>query len=322
MKSYQVVRTHTSPYQHPDFIKMEKTRLERLANISYRSLNELESNEKIILLTNTHTRLRELPPALLKATELIIHPNSGYDHFAQDHSLWQDIPVIVGHEIRAQAVAEYSLGCLFEGMLELPQHLMWNRERTWNRQLLKNQVIHVFGYGHIGKIVADTLKTLGMDVRVIDPYIKDCPHPRSDHWREAQINGTRAIIVCMSLNPTTRKIFNHDFFSSLGKEVIFINGARGGLVDEVALKEYMLKHPESFAFLDVFENEPFSENWHSFPQVWKTSHIAGVHRHLDQGILEFEEKVLIDFLNMNENNFEKKYHQELLQNKWIQGELI
>ena len=51
----------------------------------------------------------------------------------------------------------------------------------------------------------------------------------------------------------------------------------------------------SFYFLDVFEREPFDESWHHFPQVWKTSHIAGVYSGLDEAIIEFEENILKEF---------------------------
>jgi phosphoglycerate dehydrogenase-like enzyme len=72
----------------------------------------------------------------------------------------------------------------------------------------------------------------------------------------------------------------------------------------------------------VFENEPFDESWHHFPQVWKTSHIAGVYSELDAGIIQFEEKTLNDFVSMDEFDFQKEYTNELLQNKWLKGELI
>lgn len=317
MKSYQVIRTHLSPYQSQDFLAREEAVISGFSAFNYQSLKNFKDQDTI-LITNTHTDLAELPGALLNKTKLIIHPNSGYDHFAKDHEVWKNIPLVVGHTIRAQAVAEYSLGALFEGLLELPQQITWHKERTWNRTLLKGTSVWVFGYGHIGKIIADTLSTLGMDVTIVDPYKPDC----LKSWREGNISSARVIISAMSLNSETRHLFNEEFFSSLSDEVLFINGARGKLVDENALRGYLLSHPESFAFLDVFEKEPFGEEWHGFPQVWKTSHIAGIEKDLDQKILDFEEAVLMDYLNSSESAFFKKYEKELLQNKWIKGVLV
>lgn len=317
MKRFQVIRTHSSPYQSPDFFGREEIMVKSLGNLDYRDLNN-SADLDTILITNTHTQLRELPHQLLNKTKLIIHPNSGYDHFNHEHDLWQNIPVIVGHTIRAQAVAEYSLGALFQGLQELPQHLTWHKERTWSRTLLKGTDVWIFGYGHIGKIISDTLNALGMKVTNVDPFQEKC----LKSWKEGNISEARVIISAMSLNQSTRHIFNEEFFSALSDKVLFINGARGKLVDESALKSYLLSHPDSFAFLDVFEKEPFAEEWHGFPQVWKTSHIAGVEKDLDQKILNFEEMVLKDYLNLDEPSFFGKYAKELLQNKWIKGVLI
>jgi D-3-phosphoglycerate dehydrogenase len=322
MKSLQVIRVNISPYQRADFISKEKLVLEKLPGIDYRSLEDFKSDQELVLITNTHTRLAKLPSQLIQRTGLILHPNSGYDHFAEDRSLWEGIPTVIGHEIRAQAVAEYTLGCLFQGMLEIPQHLMWDKNRNWERPLLKDQKVLVFGYGHIGKIVADTLAQLGMKVTVIDPFVTHCPHKLVKEWSRDLVKEARAILVCSSLNSTSRKLFNNDFFNELNPEALFINGARGPLVDETALKEYLLNNPRAYAFLDVFEEEPFQEEWINFPQVWKTSHIAGVHKDLDQGIIDFEFKVLQDFLSLDAKSFAQSYRHELLQIKWKQGELI
>jgi D-3-phosphoglycerate dehydrogenase len=319
-KSFSVIRTHVSPYQDKNFISREKLVIESHPSLKYQTLAG-PGDEPTILITNTHTQLKDLPARLLQNTKLIIHPNSGYDHFADEEHIWRHIPLVVGHTIRAQSVAEYSLGALFEGLLELPQHMMWHKERTWGRTLLKGTSVWIFGYGHIGKIIANTLNTLGMKVTVVDPFERS-PYEHFSHWKEGKLREARVIISAMSLNAKTKYYFNDDFFTHCRPEVLFINGARGKLVREEALKYYLQKYPESFAFLDVFEKEPFGQEWHGFPQVWKTSHIAGVEKNLDDKILDFEMGILTDYLELPETNFFAKYKRELIQNKWKEGVLV
>lgn len=177
MKSFQVARANLSPYQSENFGLQEKNALEAFPGLRYLPLKDLDPEDETILITNTHTQFKNLDPQILKKTKLILHPNSGYDHWLEEKNFWNDIPVVVGHTIRAQAVAEYTLGCLFDSFLQLPQHLSWDSNRKWDRRLLKDSEIWVFGYGHIGKIVADTLNTLGAKVTVVDPYLDSCPHP-------------------------------------------------------------------------------------------------------------------------------------------------
>lgn len=321
MKSYQVVRTHLSPYHASDFVDLEKRTLEALG-VLYSPMEQARTGVETILITNTHTQLKNLPPELLKQTKLIIHPNSGYDHFADEEALWSKIPMALGHTIRAQAVAEYTLSCLFEGVSGLPQQLVWDKERKWDRKLIGDMTIWVYGYGHIGKIVADTLKALGAKVTVVDPHVSDCPHPRLKHWSAGNLRAVDAHLVCCSLNPTTQNLFNQDFFQNVHPEIFFINGARGKLVDGKALREFLSLHPKSFAYLDVFENEPFENEWINIPQVWKTSHIAGVSKNLDQKILNFEVDILKDYLSLTEGEFKKKHRLILLQTKFVQGVLL
>jgi lactate dehydrogenase-like 2-hydroxyacid dehydrogenase len=126
----------------------------------------------------------------------------------------------------------------------------------------------------------------------------------------------------MSLNQSSELLFNKDFFSNANPKLLFINGARGQLVEEKSLREFLLSNPEAMAFLDVFQNEPFGDEWIGFPQVWKTSHIAGVENQLDQKILDFEKEVLEDFINLKENDFHSHYEKQILQNKWIKGILV
>jgi D-3-phosphoglycerate dehydrogenase len=318
--NYQVIRTHLSPYQSPHFTELEETLITKLG-LKYQTLESFR-HEETILITNTHTALHKLPRGVLKNTKLIIHPNSGHDNFQNDLHLLEQIPVVIGHKIRAQAVAEYSIGAVFMHLLELPNHQTWRRERSWERQLLAGSNVWIFGHGHIGTIIADTLATLGMKVTVVDPYIQECPHRHLLNWRDGNLEEARVVIAAMSLNPTSLQLFNEEFFSRANPGLLFINGARGKLVHEESLRAFLLSHPEAYAYLDVFEEEPFKDHWIGFPQVWKTSHIAGVEKNLDRRILSFEEEVLRDFLKLKTDIFKTKYQKELLQNKWFQGVLI
>ena len=320
--SYQVIRTHLSPYQGMDFTQLEQKALSQFPSLVYRKIEDFKPDLPVILITNTHTHLSHLDSKILEATKLIIHPNSGYDNFAHDIPMLNNIQFVIGHEIRAQAVAEYTLAALFQGLAELPQHLSWNNSRRWDRLLIKNLPIWIFGYGHIGKIISRTLQVLGADLTTVDPY-QDSPHRHYKNLKDAKgLAEAKIIISCCGLNNQTKHIFNENFFSKCNSELIFINPARGKLVDENALRDFLATNPKAFAFLDVFENEPFGPEWHHHPQVWKTSHIAGVYKNLDQGIINFEVKVLNDFLTIQKDEFLKKYHYELLHNKYQSGELI
>lgn len=321
MKSFQVIRTGVSPYQSQDFISLERAMISTIGSLEYRELDHF-TDDPAILITNTHTELHLLPKKLLDQTKLIIHPNSGYDNFNHVVDQWIHIPTVIGHQIRAQAVAEFTLTALFQGLSELPQHIKWDNKRQWKRNLIAEKNIWIFGHGHIGKILSRTLSALGAHLTIVDPFIQDLEIQKINHWKDGDLSQAEVVISAMSLNKTSEFLFNHDFFSNSHPKLLFINGARGRLVEEKSLREFLLQNPEAMAFLDVFNKEPFGDEWIGFPQVWKTSHIAGVENLLDQKILDFEKKVIENFLTLKRSDFLSSFEKELLQNKWIKGILI
>lgn len=319
MNPLHVLRANVSPYQAKDFHHQEKLALEAIPGIKYL---QKAGTKPEILITNTHTNLAEFYDELSGTIQLIIHPNSGYEQFTQEMHLWKDIPIVVGNSIRAQAVAEYTLRCLLEGAVELPQHLEWNRERKWERPLIADLPVWIFGYGHVGKILAKTLTALGAQVTVVDPYIEECPYRWVKTWQEGKLKEARVVILAMGLNKTSQRMLDYRFFENVNPNLILINPARGKLIEENALKDFLPAHPKAFAFLDTFEKEPFGSEWHHIPQVWKTSHIAGVDVKLDHRIINFEVKVINDWLTLGKRGFIKKYQEDIVQFKFRDGILI
>ncbi len=91
---------------------------------------------------------------------------------------------------------------------------------------------------------------------------------------------------------------NKDFLSQLSSECLIVNSARGEIVVEAELEDWLRKNPKAQAYLDVFEKEPFRPGHMSGAKnVNKTSHIAGVYRDLNQGIIDYEKLVIADYLD-------------------------
>ena len=112
--------------------------------------------------------------------------------------------------------------------------------------------------------------------------------PQLAHDFKQQIIDADAIIMACSLNDTSRHMINADIMPSLKKDVVIINGARGPLVEQSSLLAFLKTNELAYAYLDVFEKEPFdSADFENMANVGLTSHIAGVHECLDDGILNF-----------------------------------
>lgn len=337
MKNLTILRTHTSSYLSESFLQKEKDTMESFPKVTYKclfsdkdltNLINVHEDDLFYLITNTHTDMDRLPQDILSKTQLIVHPNSGYDHFQKSFERIKNIPVVLGNTIRAQAVAEYTLKAFWDSFLSIPSQREWSSKRLWNRSLLKNRPTLVFGHGHIGKIVASTLAHLGVRVKVIDPFDKDCsslkpPYGINQTFTSHDLNEADAIILCCSLNSHSRHLVDEKFLGEVKSDIVLINGARGALIETSSLQSFLSQNSRAKIYLDVFEEEPFSSSlWKSYPQVNKTSHIAGVYKHLEEDILQFEQRVIHDFIHLKNSSFLQNYQPLLLTSKWKGKELI
>lgn len=186
------------------------------------------------------------------------------------------IKVVNTPDAPTSAVAELTIGlmlailrgiCLMDGKI---------RSGEWPRpigSLLAGKMVGIIGCGRIGAYVARLVHSFGCNVMGYDPYIKNSPFcalcDLDDLLREADI-------VTLHI-PCTRE--NHHIISrerifAMKKGAVLINAARGGLIDEEALYDALVKEHISGAALDCFEREPYSGPLAKLENVVLTSHVG------------------------------------------------
>jgi len=134
----------------------------------------------------------------------------------------------------------------------------WEKDRFVGTELY-GKTLGIIGAGNIGAIVADRAKGLKMKVIAYDPYL---PHERANNLgiEKVELNDllSRADFVSLHvpLTAETRNIISGDALARMRQGARLINCARGGLVDEKALKAALDSGHLKGAALDVFEEEP------------------------------------------------------------------
>lgn len=316
----QIIRTDFSAYFPDDFEQRERE-LFQTQNLgpymkaqSFLQQNRLEKTDQLIVISNTQTDFKSWPESMWEKTQLLVHPNSGYDNFDPAWVTQRSFPIVIGHEIRAQAVAEYCLSAFTHRIASLPQQKAWSPGRQFPRNLMQEQSVLVVGRGHIGGRLVDWLEALGADVQIFDPY--------KNHY---QLDLTRAqtVILACGLNPSSHHLIDRAFLKELPHGFTLINAARGGLVKTGDLIQALHEDPSACAYLDVFEKEPADlQELTQTPNLKATSHIAGVYNGLNQKVLDFETHVISDFLKMKPTEFRKIYRDQLLASRLHKGFLI
>jgi glyoxylate reductase len=138
----------------------------------------------------------------------------------------------------------------------------------WHPSLLLGQDLHnhvygIVGFGRIGQRVATLMKTLGAKVVYTDLIRRqDLEESFGVTYLslEELIQTSDFISVHCNLTKETRFLFDGRKIAMMKPNCIFINTARGAIVDQKALTRALAEKRIAGAGLDVFEREPISEN--------------------------------------------------------------
>ncbi len=117
----------------------------------------------------------------------------------------------------------------------------------------------IVGAGSIGTEIAKRLRSFDMQVFGLDvqPRKDDCytcMYPLSD--MDDILHVSHAVILSLPLTSDTKGMFGKAHFDKMRDNAVFVNIARGSLVDEAALAAALSSGKLLGAVLDVFEQEP------------------------------------------------------------------
>jgi phosphoglycerate dehydrogenase-like enzyme len=150
---------------------------------------------------------------------------------------------------------------------------------TWRQHVggqLTGRTVGIIGCGHIGKDLVSLLRPFECPILVND--IKDYPDFYAQHRIEPV--GLKELLarsdIVTPLDASTRNLLDAQHLGLMKPTAILINAARGGLVDETALKKMLLEKRLAAAAFDVFAIEPPQDTeLLSLPNFLVTPHIGG-----------------------------------------------
>lgn len=124
---------------------------------------------------------------------------------------------------------------------------------------LYGATVGILGFGNIGKNVARMLSGFKCKILAYDPYLPESVFAEFGAIPatvEEIRNTCDVITIHMPLTDETAGMINKDFFAAMKRNAIFINCARGPLVNEQDLIDALKSGEIAGAGLDVFEHEP------------------------------------------------------------------
>lgn len=168
----------------------------------------------------------------------------------------------------AITTAEHAIALMFALARQIPEASASTKAGKWEKNRfmgveLYAKTLGLIGCGNIGSIVADRALGLKMKVIAYDPFLS--PERAVDIGVEkVELDEllARADVISLHVPMTekTKNILSRENLAKTKRGVMIVNAARGGLVDEAALREALESGHVSAAAFDVFTAEPAKEN--------------------------------------------------------------
>lgn len=230
---------------------------------------------------------------------------TGVDNIDVEAASARGILVMNTPGANAMAAAEHTLAMMLALARHIPQATDSMRRGLWEKKKfmgteLYHQTLGIIGLGKIGAIVADRALSMKMEVLVHDPHI--VPEMAAVLGAEyvtldELFARSDFITIHTPLTVDTRKIINRDTLARTKPGVRILNCARGGLIDEEALNEFLLNGHVAGAALDVFEKEPPTESpLLRLPNVIFTPHLGASSLQAQENVSRAISSQILDYL--------------------------
>lgn len=164
--------------------------------------------------------------------------------------------------------AEHAIALMFALARQIPEANAQTQAGLWPKNgfmgvEVTGKTLGLIGAGNIGSIVASRALGLKMKVVAYDPFLTperaiEMGVEKAD--LETLLAKADFITLHTPLTSETKNILSRENLGKTRKGVRIINCARGGLIDEAALKDLMDAGHIAGAALDVFETEPAKES--------------------------------------------------------------
>jgi D-3-phosphoglycerate dehydrogenase len=209
-----------------------------------------------------------VPAALLPAfpaLRLIIRAGAGTDTIDVAAAAARGIQVSNTPGRNADAVAEMALGLLLAADRRIPEATRDLREGRWTKAALgqgrglMGRTLGLVGLGAVGHAMARNAKGLGMKVAAWSDHLTPALAAAAGvAYAPTLLDLARAadaVSLHVASTPATRGLIGREFFAALRPGALFVNTARGEVVDREALLE-AIRAKGLRAGLDVFAGEP------------------------------------------------------------------
>ncbi len=239
--------------------------------------------------------------------------SAGTDHLPLAEIAERGIMLKNARGVYSAPMAEFVIGGLLQLYKSSRQFWQQQQQHQWRRlrglQELAAKQVCIIGAGSIGCALAKRLQAFDCYVQGVNPSPVGAPGAAFFEriWRPEELAEVLPqadiVILALPLLPATRGLFDAPMFARMKAGAVFVNVARGPIVDEEALLAALRSGRLGGAVLDVFEQEPLAADsplW-DMPNVVATPHNSFLAESNQQMMFKVIYQNLQDYLSRRKN---------------------
>jgi len=222
------------------------------------------------IVVRSRTKVTELVLEAGKRLKAVARAGVGLDNIDLNAAKRLGIIVVNSPEAPSNAVAELVLGLMLSLARRIPEADASMKKGGWIKKRftgieLKGRTLGIIGFGRIGYQLAKKAGALGMRVLTFDVVIEKLMEFVEEVGADAMdldelLGSSDFVTVHVPLLPQTKHMIGAEEISAMKDSAYLINVARGGVVDEEALRRALVSGKLAGAALDVYEEEPPRDN--------------------------------------------------------------
>jgi D-3-phosphoglycerate dehydrogenase / 2-oxoglutarate reductase len=236
------------------------------------------------LIVDSRTQVTDRVLVGLDSLRVIGRSGIGVDNIAVQTACEQGIQVVNVPNYCLDEVSTHALGMILSCTRKLPVLDRSVKNGQWDWTVadpiyrIRNQTVGLVGFGKIARRLTEKLQGFDVDILTYDPYVSRTFLENFDVTRvefDRLLAESDFVSVHAPLTEETEGMFDATAFRTMRNHAIFVNTARGPIVDENALHEALAADEIAGAGLDVRDPEPpIDSRFSEFENVILTPHVG------------------------------------------------
>ncbi|MEQ1320261.1 2-hydroxyacid dehydrogenase [Acinetobacter guillouiae] len=216
--------------------------------------------------------LNESNIATAEKLKIISSVSVGYDNYDVDYLNQKKIWLSNTPHVLTETTADLAFTLLMSAARKVPSLDHWTKQGEWQRtvnatqfgQEIFGKTLGIIGLGHIGAAIARR-GFYGFNMNIVyhnrREKIEVAQQFNAQYKSlEALLKQADFVVVAVDLNSQSKALIGAQEFALMQKHAVFVNIARGSVVDEQALTEALQNRQIFAAGLDVYQKEPLQQS--------------------------------------------------------------